>query len=83
MEKDAQGRLIDPNTRKPILGTPDLGHVAGHEFWREKKKAQDQCWSQGMFNIYMNTPDFYQYEDPSSNRSHQYEDLSPLVSPSP
>jgi hypothetical protein len=29
--------------------------------------------SQPEFNDYMNNPEFYEYEDPSSNRSHQYE----------
>ena len=33
------GRPIDPNTLKPIDGTPDFGHKTGNEFWREKGKA--------------------------------------------
>lgn len=30
-------------------------------------------WTQSQFNDYMNNSSFYQYEDPSSNRSHVYE----------
>jgi RHS repeat-associated protein len=71
--KDSSGKFIDRNTRQPIEGTPDLGHVAGHEFWREKAAAENKCMSQPEFNDYMNNPEFYEYEDPSSNRSHQYE----------
>lgn len=35
--------------------------------------AENLGWTQSEFNDYMNNPDFYQYEDPSSNRSHKYE----------
>ncbi|MDR6290882.1 RHS repeat-associated protein [Inquilinus ginsengisoli] len=71
--KTADGRPIDPNTGQPIDGTPDLGHVYGREFWREKKKAQEEGLTQEEFNDRMNNPDLYQLEDPKANRSHQYE----------
>jgi hypothetical protein len=67
------GRPIDPNTLQPIDGTPDFGHKAGHEFWREKAKAKADGLTQAQFNDRMNNPDFYQLEDPSSNRSHRFE----------
>ena len=67
------GKPIDPNTGKPIEGKPDLGHKPGHEYWREKEKAKAEGLSQKEFNDRMNNPDKYQLEDPSSNRSHQYE----------
>ena len=45
-------------------GKYDLGHVTGHEFWREQKMAMEKGWSQKQFNDYMNNPDFYRIEDP-------------------
>jgi hypothetical protein len=69
----ADGRPIDPNTRQPIDGTPDLGHTPGVEFWRERDAAEGKGMSQQEFNDQMNDPSKYQLEDPSSNRSHQYE----------
>jgi len=71
--KTLDGRPIDPNTRKPIDGKPELGHKPGHEFWREAEKAKRQGLSQKEFNDRMNNPDLYQLEDPSSNRSHRFE----------
>jgi len=71
--KTPDGKPIDPNTGKAIEGTPDLGHKPGNEFWREKAKAEAEGITQKEFNDRMNDPDKYQLEDPSSNRSHQFE----------
>ncbi len=68
------GRFIDPNTGEPIDGKPDLGHKPGHEFWREKMRAEEEGLSQQEFNDRMNDPELYQLEDPSSNRSHRFEE---------
>lgn len=57
-------------------GTPDIGHKPGHEHWRERKKAFEEGISQEKFNDRMNNSDYYQLEDPSNNRSHEYEDKS-------
>jgi hypothetical protein len=54
-------------------GTPDLGHKPGHEFWREKQDAEAAGMTQKEFNDHMNNPSYYQWEDPSSNRSHKNE----------
>ena len=35
--------------------------------------AMSKGWTQKQFNDYMNNPDFYQIESPSSNRSHKFE----------
>lgn len=67
------GRFLDANTLLPITGKYDLGHVYGHEFWRERDRAMSLGWSQKQFNDYMNNPKFYQIEDPISNRSHKFE----------
>jgi hypothetical protein len=67
------GLPIDPNTGQPIEGTPDFGHKPGNEFWREKQAGQSEGLTQQQFNDRMNDPNKYQLEDPSSNRSHRYE----------
>jgi hypothetical protein len=69
----ADGRAIDPNLRVPIDGKPHRGHVRGHEFRREKAKAEAEGLAQREFNDRMNNPDLYQLEDPKSNMSHRYE----------
>ncbi|ACL75845.1 GH-E family nuclease [Ruminiclostridium cellulolyticum] len=74
--RGANGTFFDANTLLPIEGTPDIGHVYGREFWRERDKAEDKGWTQSQFNDYMNNSEFYQFEDPKSNRSHQFEDKS-------
>jgi len=71
--RTADGRAIDPNTRAPIDGKPDLGHKYGNEFWRERAQAEAEGLTQKEFNDRMNDPNKYQLEDPSSNRSHRYE----------
>jgi hypothetical protein len=71
--RTADGRFIDPNTGEPIDGKPHLGHKTGHEFWREKAKAEAEGLTQEQFNDRMNNPDLYQLEDAASNRSHRFE----------
>lgn len=60
--KAPDGHFLDVHTRQPINGKYDLGHVSGHEFWRERDKAMSLGWSQKQFNDYMNNPKFYQIE---------------------
>lgn len=72
-EKNEKGRFLDANTKQPIEGKYDLGHKAGHEFRTEQAKAEKEGLTQEQFNDKMNNPDLYQIEDPSSNRSHQFE----------
>jgi RHS repeat-associated protein len=67
------GRFIDPNTFEPIDGQYDLGHVPGHEYWREAAQAQAEGLTQQEFNNRMNNPDYYQIENPFSNQSHRFE----------
>ena len=74
--RDERGRFIDPATNTPIKGKYDLGHVAGHEFWREARRAEEEGLTQKEFNDRMNNPDLYRLENPSSNRSHSQEDQS-------
>ena len=67
------GRFLDANTKLPIDGKYDLGHVYSHEFWREKEYAMRRGMTQKQFNDYMNNPKFYQIEDPHTNRSRTFE----------
>ena len=71
--KDAAGNFLDANTKEVITGKYDLGHKRGHEFWREKQKAEAKGRTQKQFNDYMNNPKFYQIELPRNNRSHRFE----------
>ena len=71
--RTVDGRPIDPNTLKAIEGKPDVGHKTGHEFWRERVKAEGEGLDQKQFNDRMNNPDLYQLEDLHSNRGHKYE----------
>lgn len=72
-QKNEKGQFLDANTGQPIEGKYDLGHKTGHEFRSEKAKAESEGLTQKEFNDRMNNPDLYQIEDPSSNRSHQFE----------
>jgi hypothetical protein len=72
-QKNEEGQFLDANTRKPIEGQYDLGHIPGHEHRREVVKADEEGLTQGEFNDRMNNPDYYQVEDPHENRSHAHE----------
>ena len=73
--KTADGDFIDPNTGQviPQEGPFDYGHQPGYEWWRMQQMARDQGWTRQQVIEYENDPSHYQIEDPSSNRSHQYE----------
>jgi len=77
-QKNENGQFLDANTGKPIEGQYDLGHKAGYEFYREAAAAEERGHSQEQFNEQMNNPDLYQIEDPSSNRSHAFEQIDDL-----
>lgn len=72
-EKNENGQFLDANTHQPIEGKYDLGHKTGHEFRTEVRKAESENLTQAQFNDRMNNADLYQIEDPSTNRSHQFE----------
>ncbi|MFT3943204.1 MAG: GH-E family nuclease [Ancrocorticia sp.] len=70
-----EGDHIDPNTNKviPKEGPFDIGHVPGHEWKCIAHKAKRMNWSADQLKEWINNPDLYQIEDPSSNRSHKFE----------
>ena len=60
-----RGKFLDANEHNVVIEEKyDLGHVTGHEFWREKQLAMEKGWTQKQFNDYMNNPAFYIIEDP-------------------
>ena len=71
--RNGQGQMIDPNTGEPLVPKPDIGHKAGFEWWRLKAKYEALGVSQPRLNDLLNDPSLYQFENPSSNRSHRFE----------
>ena len=71
--RTADGRFRDANTGEAIDGKYGLGHKRGHEFRREKARAEAEGLTQKEFNDRMNDPDKYQIEHPRNNRGHRYE----------
>ena len=67
------GLRIDPNSGVPYAGPPDIGHRAGFELWKMKALAGQNGLTQQEFNEMMQDPEFYQYENPATNRSHCFE----------
>lgn len=78
-QRNEKGQFLDANTGKPIEGRYVLGHKKGHEFSIEKAKAEKEGLTQAQFNDRMNDPDLYRIEDPSTNRSHQFEAKAVIV----
>lgn len=74
--KDAHGNYLDPNTGRPIVGKPDIGHKPGYEWKCTQAKARAAGWSRQQLIDFENDPSHYQLEDPSSNRSHAFEATS-------
>lgn len=77
--KNEQGQFLDANTGKPIEGKYDLGHKTGQEYRTALREAEKQGLSQKEFNEQQNNAEIYQIEDPSSNRSHEFEEKSEEV----
>jgi hypothetical protein len=74
--RDGQGRYIDPNTGRAIVGNPDIGHKPGYEWRCTQAKARHEGWSRQQLIDYENDPSHYQLEDPTSNRSRTFEALT-------
>ena len=72
-KRTTDGKFIDPNTGKKIIGKYHFGHKSGVEFWRMLRYAIEHKMTQSEFNDFCNNPDYYQIEDPMSNMSHIFE----------
>lgn len=71
------GDFIDPNTRQiiPKDGPFDYGHRPDYTWWKTQQMARDEGWTRQQIIEYENDPTHYRIEDPSSNRSNQFNDL--------
>lgn len=68
-ERDGAGRLIDPNTRLPIEGNPDIGHKPGFEWRCFQALARAKRLTRAVLIEMANDASYYQLESPTSNRS--------------
>lgn len=74
-QRAPDGKLYDPNTGLEISeGAGHFGHRPGSEWWRTKQTARREGWTRRQLIEYENDPTRYQYEDPSSNMGHQFEE---------
>ena len=79
--QDANGRVFDPNTGKELFwdksrsraGQWDMGHRTGHEYRELHRRYMDGEISKQQFLDEYRNPGNYYPEDPSSNRSHEFE----------
>ena len=60
-KRTTDGKFIDPNTGKKIIGKYHFGHKSGVEFWRMLRYAIEHKMTQSEFNDFCNNPD-EQYE---------------------
>jgi hypothetical protein len=65
--------LLIPTRIEPLTGGYDLGHTPQFKFSIDQAKAKAEGWSREDWRDYQNDPEHYQVEDPSSNRSHKWE----------
>lgn len=78
--KEQDGGVYDPLTRTPIASTDkwDMGHKPGYEFRKHQLSAAQRTIGRKQFVDEHNVPGHYRPELPSSNRSHQEEDMTDL-----
>lgn len=76
--KDGQGVVRDPLTGRVMDPDEpwDMGHRPGFEHWKHEISAADRGISRSEFLDEFNDPSHFRPELPSSNRSHQAEDLT-------
>ena len=78
--KTQDGKVYDPLTTNEIEQSSewDMGHKPGYEFRKHQLDAAQREISRKQFIDEHNNPKHYRPELPSSNRSHQDEDLTDL-----
>ncbi|MCY6355869.1 HNH/ENDO VII family nuclease, partial [Clostridium sp. ZS2-4] len=76
--KNTNGDVIDPVTEKVMdkSQTWDMGHKPGFEFRKHQQSAKERGISRKQFLDEYNKTEHYRPELPSSNRSHQGEDIT-------
>lgn len=66
----ATGNYIDAVDGTEIIGTPEMGHVAGREYTNELQRAFMNGLTESAFREKMRDPSIYQLESMTGNRSH-------------
>ncbi len=64
------GNFIDAVDGTEIIGTPEMGHVAGREYTNELQRAFMNGLTESAFREKMRDPSIYQLESMVGNRSH-------------
>ena len=68
------GQIYDSISKKWVEpSNVELGHKTGKEFAYLRDWAESQGMTQSQFNDFMNNPEFYAWQNISSNRSHMFE----------
>lgn len=67
------GKFLDAVDGSEIIGTPDLGHIPGHEYVNELQRAYMNGLSESAFRENMRNPAIYQLESVNGNRNHARE----------
>lgn len=67
------GNYIDAVDGAEIIGTPEMGHVAGREYTNELQRAYMNGLPESAFREKMHDPSIYQLESMAGNRSHARE----------
>ena len=68
------GQIYDSISKKWVdPSNVELGHKTGKEFPYLRDWAESQGMTQSQFNDFMNNPEFYAWQNISSNRSHMFE----------
>ena len=69
----ATGNYIDAVDGTEIIGTPEMGHVAGREYTNELQRAFMNGLTESAFKEKMRDASIYQLESVAGNRSHARE----------
>lgn len=67
------GNFLDAVDGSEIIGTPELGHINGHEYTNDLQRAFIEGQPESVFREKMKDPSIYQLESVSGNRGHSRE----------
>lgn len=77
VEKNVDGVQIDSASKQVLGPKPDIGHREGQEFRTTQDMARDYGLSRREVVEWENDPERLRWENPSTNRGHQYENPRP------
>lgn len=70
------GNFLDAVDGSEIIGTPEMGHINGHEYTNELQRAFANGKTEEFFREKMKDASIYQLESVSGNRGHSREAIS-------